>query len=402
MVSDNIGIVTVWADSGAGFVSQAYYNALKSNFNVKIYSRGSYTYDNNLPIWNFGDVTIDKSIDNPTSINKNIFVKWILDNKISLILFNEQRFWKPILWAKELGVKCVSYIDYYTAETINFFDLYDGLICNTQRHFSVFQNFKNTIYIPWGTDSNLFGLNRNYTKIDQVSFLHSAGLSGPNDRKGTKNLIIAFANTIGKAILYIDSQLPLTFYDNEIQDIVLKDSRIVFRNVTTVAPHNYKDAHVYVYPTRLEGIGLTIAEALMSGMPVITTNNPPMNEIVIDNYNGRLINVDSYVSRYDGYYWPEAVINIKSLTSLIQFYIDNPSVIISHSTNAIDKSLKELNWEDNFQNITSFISKTILANPANLDPYLIDKIHKYDKVNNPNGIDLFFSGLKKIIKKSVS
>ena len=69
------------------------------------------------------------------------------------------------------------------------------------------------------------------------------------------------------------------------------DPRIEFIEKTVSAPGLYFRGDVYLYPTRLEGIGLTICEALASGLPVITTNDAPMNEFVIDGETGYLVDV---------------------------------------------------------------------------------------------------------------
>ena len=47
-------------------------------------------------------------------------------------------------------------------------------------------------------------------------------------------------------------------------------------------------ADVCVAPSRWEGLGLHLFEAMALGVPVITNDNPPMNE-VIDGRNGLLI-----------------------------------------------------------------------------------------------------------------
>ena len=46
---------------------------------------------------------------------------------------------------------------------------------------------------------------------------------------------------------------------------------------------------MYIYPTKKEGIGLTITEAMCTGMPVVTSNYPTMNEWLEDEKEGRLI-----------------------------------------------------------------------------------------------------------------
>ena len=44
-----------------------------------------------------------------------------------------------------------------------------------------------------------------------------------------------------------------------------------------------------VAPSRWEGLGLHLYEATALGLPIVTNDNPPMNEIVIDGMNGLLV-----------------------------------------------------------------------------------------------------------------
>ena len=46
---------------------------------------------------------------------------------------------------------------------------------------------------------------------------------------------------------------------------------------------------VSVTPSRWEGLGLPLYEAMAFGMPVITNDDPPMNEVVDDGVNGILV-----------------------------------------------------------------------------------------------------------------
>lgn len=154
-----IGIVTTWFERGAAYVSRQYMKLLERNNNVFIYARGGEKYAKNNKEWNLPNVTWGKKAlfqTNGTPINKLDFSRWIKSNKIDIILFNEQQWWPPIIWAKELGVIVGSYIDYYTEETVPLFEVFDFLICNTERHFSVFDWHKQCFYVPWGTDVELF------------------------------------------------------------------------------------------------------------------------------------------------------------------------------------------------------------------------------------------------------
>ena len=51
----------------------------------------------------------------------------------------------------------------------------------------------------------------------------------------------------------------------------------------------FASADVCVAPSRWEGLGLHLYEAMALGLPVITNDNPPMNEVIVDGDNGLLV-----------------------------------------------------------------------------------------------------------------
>jgi glycosyltransferase involved in cell wall biosynthesis len=51
----------------------------------------------------------------------------------------------------------------------------------------------------------------------------------------------------------------------------------------------FASAAAIVAPSRWEGLGLHLYEATALGIPIVTNDNPPMNEIVIDGVNGLLV-----------------------------------------------------------------------------------------------------------------
>ena len=79
-----------------------------------------------------------------------------LRSSLEVVFFNEQHQWRPVLLCNEVGVWTGAYIDYYTRETVPFFLCYDFLICNTKRHYSVFEWHPQAFYVPWGTDTDLY------------------------------------------------------------------------------------------------------------------------------------------------------------------------------------------------------------------------------------------------------
>ena len=125
----------------------------------------------------------------------------------------------------------------------------------------------------------------------------------------------------------------------------LKKYEIEVIHKTVGAPGLYHLGDVYVYPTTLEGLGLTIYEALAAGMPVVITDCPPMNEVVSDEV-GKLVAVDKYYTREDAYYWPLADVNEKSLKDAMKYYVEHQDEIADMQKKARDYAVKHWNWND--------------------------------------------------------
>jgi glycosyltransferase involved in cell wall biosynthesis len=317
-----IGIVTTWFERGAAIVSRQFMDVLNSQgHDIYIYARGGEHFAKNDKNWNLKNVTWNKYLFSniPTDIDKTQFLEWIKNTNLDCILFNEQQFLAPVAWAKDLQVPCIAYIDYYTKDNINSFNIYDQLWCNTKRHFSAFSWHEGARYIPWGTDISIF----NYKGIEaRYQFFHSSGMSPY--RKGTDIFINAMYEI--KDILkekklksLIHTQVPIkNVFPNlkskieELEGIEILD--IIHKTIPQ--PGLYNLGKIYIYPSRLEGIGLTLAEAACSGLYIVTSRNEPMTEFAMSNFSD-LIDIDNYFSRKDNYYWDMCEPSIRSLKEIM-------------------------------------------------------------------------------------
>ena len=342
----NVGIVSTWFERGAAYVSRAYLEVLSRDHNVFVYARGGERYATDDPNWDGDFVTWGKrcATNILTYVDWPDFKKWILDNRLDVVIFNEQTSWESVVRTKRLGIPIGAYVDYYNPETVDFFAIYDFLFCNTKRHYSVFKGHPNAVYIPWGTDIELFSPTPATGKSNTLVFFHSCGMNAI--RKGTDLLLRAFQMVEGDAALLIHSQRPLTEYPH-IDQTILLNPRIQVVVGDVHAPGLYCRGDVYVYPTQLEGIGLTIAEALASGLPVITTDCPPMNEFVVSGLNGRLVTVESSEVRADHYFWPITKCDVGSLRSAMQFYVDNANCLEAYRSAARIYAQQHLDWKKN-------------------------------------------------------
>lgn len=352
-----IGIVTTWFDRGAAYVSKQYADVLNEQNEVYIFARGGEQYAIENTQWHSYNVTWSKIYsDSSTRINWRQFKSWVEKNRIEIVLFNEQQDWEIIVDCRKLNIKIVAYIDYYKKSTIPFFDLYDAVICNTQRHFSVFNTHRQSFHIPWGTDVEIFKPSSNKNIASKIPiFFHSAGMGGVNLRKGTDILVRAFNKIQGDAKLIIHSQTPLDRF-NEVKEIIVNNENIEFICNTCPPPGLYHLGNVYVYPTKLEGIGLTICEALAMGMPVITTNCAPMNEFVEHKKTGILVDVESYLGREDGYYWAESVCSEQSLLDALMYFVQDSKKTIELGKVSRETAVAKFDWSNNSLQLNSIFN----------------------------------------------
>lgn len=355
----NIGIVSAWFERGAAYVSKIFENELEAKHAVFIYARGGEVYALDDDNWNKPNVHWGKKIVSPfsaTVIDNKDFERWIKKNKIDLIIFNEQHWWQPVIWAKQLNVKTISYIDYYTEETIPFFSIYDALICNTKRHFSAFQDSGNAYYIPWGTNLNIFKpQSTQLVNSDYVTFFHSSGWD--IYRKGTDILLKAFHKTKHAKKLIIHSQNVI---DNDSLNPIIEDlksqGRLELMIETVHAPGLYHLGDVYVYPSRLEGIGLTIPEALACGLAIVVPDNAPMNEFADENQSV-LTPLDRVYARMDGYYWPKCEADVFALAAIIDELATAPHQVERMKIEAKKYADNYLDVSKNFKSLNQLVEK---------------------------------------------
>jgi glycosyltransferase involved in cell wall biosynthesis len=102
-------------------------------------------------------------------------------------------------------------------------------------------------------------------------------------------------------------------------------------------------------------------EALASGLPVITTNSPPMNEFV-NEVNGKLIKVKKLITRPDGYYWPLSIVDETDLAGKMNYYIDNKKDLDYLSKKARESAENNLNVYKNFSKLNDIFELVKLLN----------------------------------------
>lgn len=193
------------------------------------------------------------------------------------ILFFERNAWHPEILriAREMGVAtvCVPMWEWFkgNAPEWQFCDLF---VCPSRFTEKVVRSygFSNTCYLPWPINLEQFPIRS--IRGPARHFIHNAGLVDHDDRKGTRDTIIAFSRLNGQDLrltVRLQKEVPLPPVDSRVEVLV--------GNLSSVADL-YATGDICVQPSKMEGIGFMVLEPACAGLPVITTDYPPMNEFI--------------------------------------------------------------------------------------------------------------------------
>ncbi len=314
-----VGFVSIWFERGQSYVTKTLRDVIARKYETFVFARTGGVYGRPLlqtdGIWAVPNLTTFHDY----VIPPEVFVKWIDDNAIDIVIFNEEYDWGLINFCEKKGIKIITYLDYYKDDWKPYMCLYDAVLCSTKRTFNLVKDFCNAYYIGWGIDTELFKpINNNGEKHP---FFHNAGWLGINYRKMTPAVILAFdaiSRSSSDVTLYVHAQAELERLPSQIIDIVRNNPRITYHVETVPAPGLYHKGKILVFPSKLEGLGLPLLEGMACGLPAIATDAPPMNEFVQNGHNGLLVKVAQKLIRQDNIAFPEEIVDINDLTIRMQ------------------------------------------------------------------------------------
>ncbi len=111
------------------------------------------------------------------------------------------------------------------------------------------------------------------------------------EKKGYPELIQAFGNIADKysntkLIIYGEGSYRAQM-ENQIADLNLKDQIVLAGNIPNAWQKMY-ESHCFVFPSRFEGFSGALVEAMMTGIPIISSDIP-MNLEAVDNNKTALV-----------------------------------------------------------------------------------------------------------------
>ena len=218
------------------------------------------------------------------------------------ILFCFERF--PENHLQSISEKCsnlylmINY-EYFEKSNLKYYKLFRKIFCKSMVAYKGCQSFglKNIKYKPWILyDFPILSNAQNFVG-DKVQVLFNGGTGGFKDRRNFGAVVELIKN-------YPDEDVHFTI--KFIEHIRRWSKAILKRNwkylksnprVTVIQKDMNREEYIQflqgfdlnLAPSKYEGFGLTLLEAMYMRIPTITIDASPMNEIIEDNISGRCV-----------------------------------------------------------------------------------------------------------------
>lgn len=315
-----IGFVSIVGERGQWHVTKNFMRALQDEHELFLIARPFGVRDGTF-LGNIDDYGIKTHAKySPTyNLSPDIISRWIDENKLDVVFYNEELNWTLVEAAVNKNVKTVTYLDYFAASDMTRFKtLYSKVIVCAKHAYYEFKKAgaENLAFVDWGVDTELFKPTPDEKK---ATFFHSAGWGGVNWRKCSPDVVKIFDELRSEGhdfTMVFHSQTKKHYYDQDAQAAIdrrIADGTLEAHWGSIPHPGLYHKGFTNVAPSKLEGLGLFLYEGLSCGMPTITTDAAPMNQAVENDKNGILIPTTGSHYRKDPYFFPEYDIDIKAL-----------------------------------------------------------------------------------------
>lgn len=220
------------------------------------------------------------------------YERWVDDVEPEVVFFDQNYQFDEIARVRELGARTVgrfvweAFSEHDVEPAKRAFDLIYSLTASERERYASLGIDSPRVY--WGCHPELLAIEPRRSS-DQVRVLYPGGFM--SKRKPFEAVLEGFSGAP-------DPRLRLTF-KAQVERRVRKVSKLVERDPrievlweelpTADYLQLFADSDVCLAPSRWEGLGLHLYEATAFGIPIITNDNPPMNEIVRDGVNGLLV-----------------------------------------------------------------------------------------------------------------
>jgi len=223
--------------------------------------------------------------------------RWAREHEVEAVFFDQNYQFEEIAQLRALGVRTLGRFVWeqfepgHTPGAKRAFDVvYSLLGCERERYAGLGIESPR---VRWGCHPELLEAaaryRREHPEDGTVRFYFPGGYM--TRRKPVKPTLQAFRAAHGKNLrLVMKAQVERRI--NLVKRGARKDKRVepIFDDMPTDDHHRLlASVDAFLAPSRWEGLGLHLYEAAAFGVPVITNDNPPMNEVVVDGESGVLV-----------------------------------------------------------------------------------------------------------------
>src|SRR3990167_1336896 len=348
----NIGIVSVYFDRGSGVICQQIKQAIQwhiPNANISILARMSIA-DNKKHIKYWDDYFHPNILLYPNyKIEEGDFEQWIIANKLDIVIFVEEQHTKNLVpICNKLGVKSINYVvwEFINPAELQYYQQFTHIVCPTKSSYNLLKNdhlLDNAVFVPWGIDLDQYSFQEPIKK-DKPLIFFPAGFVGVNDRKNEDAVITTFSYICPRDKMNLHVHTQKEGQAGQAQGIV-KTSGTVDNNQLK---QYYKEADVIVLPSRWEGNGLPFIEASAYGRPIVTVDSPPMNERVINGFNGFTCKVVE-MKEVQGIFVKSVEIDIVDFANKL-ILLEDKNLLYEMQIASRKYAEANLNWRENSKN----------------------------------------------------
>jgi 1,2-diacylglycerol 3-alpha-glucosyltransferase len=358
--SVKVGVSSYWFNRGQGVVGRQLRSALETlGHETFVLARPTRetnikpSFVDNAGVWNQKGVTVASSYQIPGGE----MLSWAHENLLDAVLFDQNYQFDEIGALREAGVRTYGRFvwEHFSAEHTEparraFTSVYSVTACEHERYRELGLE---TPRVPWGIHPELI---RDPEESDgeHVRLFFPGGFM--SKRKPLEPTLKAFRKAKGPELrLVVKAQVQRGA--DAVRDAARRDERI-----EAIAEDLPTDEHLRLFasadaclaPSRWEGLGLHLFEATALGLPIVTNDNPPMNEVVEDGLNGLLVpgKPSKQRPRSDiGSFDPDR----RALTKAIERLRD-PGLRASLQEGALAKR-EELSWDRTIEALGALITR---------------------------------------------
>jgi glycosyltransferase involved in cell wall biosynthesis len=291
-----VGVSSYWFNRGQGVVGRQLRTALDALGN-ETFVLARPTRETNIrpafvardEVWDQEGVTEASAFEIP----REELIRWARENRLEAALFDQNYQFDDIAALRAEGVRTYGRFvwEHFTAEHVEpareaFDAVYSVTACERERYRELGIE---TPAVPWGVYPDLVRDRPQPRDDGLVKLFYPGGFM--SKRKPLEIVLKAFRKAKGDELrLIVKAQVERGV------EVVEKASRRDQR-IEVIADDLPTDEHLRLFasadaclaPSRWEGLGLHLFEATGLGLPIVTNDDPPMNEVVIDGKNGLLV-----------------------------------------------------------------------------------------------------------------